>query len=146
MKTKNYAIMIILYVKYALSLHMVSCMWIFFGRLSMNDHGTLLNMTDGWILRNSYIYDNYTMFEIYVDALAIMTETISKVGYGMPYAPLNTLEMIYIILVIFFSFDALTMIFFQMNDLHIPQPVIEYVKTHHNEMEKYISKIESMSF
>ena len=85
------------------------------------------------------------MFEIYVDALYMMTETISKVGYGMPYDPLNTLEMIYIILVVFVSFNTLVMIFFQINDLEVQQPVIEYVKTHHKEMEKYISKIESMS-
>ena len=57
------------------------------------------------------------MFEIYVDALLIMTETISTVGYGMPYDPLNTLEMIYIIFVIFFTFYSLVMIFFQINDL-----------------------------
>ena len=120
MKTKNYAIMFILYVKYALSLHMMSCMWIFFGRLSSSNDFTPLNTTDGWILRNSYIYANYSMFEIYVDALAMMTETISKVGYGMPYDPLNTLEMIYIILVIFTSFNTLVMIFFQINELQVP--------------------------
>ena len=51
------------------------------------------------------------MFETYVDAMALMTETISKVGYGMPYDPLNTSEMVFLILVIMFSTNTLVMIF-----------------------------------
>ena len=59
------------------------------------------------------------MLEIYVDAMALMTETISKVGYGMPYNPLNDSEMMFIILVIMFSTNTLVMIFFQTNDLQV---------------------------
>ena len=99
-------------MKFALSLHVMACIWILLGRVGINDnYFSKINAEDGWILRYNYIYSEYSMFETYVDAMSLMTETISKVGYGMPYHPLNSSEMIFLILVIMFSTNTLVMIF-----------------------------------
>ena len=104
--------MITLYVKFALSLHFMACIWILLGRVRIDDNYlSRINMEDGWILRHHYVYSEYSMFETYVDAMALMTETISKVGYGMPYHPLNSSEMIFLIFIIMFSTNTLVMIF-----------------------------------
>ena len=100
---------------------MMACVWILLGFVGAEDHifSRFNDTRDGWILRNSYVYQDYSMLGIYVDAMALMTETISKVGYGMPYHPLNASEMMFIILVIMFSTNTLVMIFFQTNDLQV---------------------------
>ena len=38
--------------------------------------------------------------EIYIYALSLITETISKVGYGMEHFPLEAIEMAFLIIVI----------------------------------------------
>ena len=57
------------------------------------------------------------MGETYVESLKVMTETLSKVGYGMPYWPLNALEMIFLLLTMSFNFNTLFMIFSQVSKL-----------------------------
>ena len=54
---------------------------------------------------------------MYVYALSLITETISKVGYGMEHAPMTTFEMIFLIIVIIQNSNLLVMIFYQIQQL-----------------------------
>ena len=54
----------------------------------------------GWITRNEDKYGELGHVEIYIYALSLITETISKVGYGMEHFPLEAIEMAFLIIVI----------------------------------------------
>ena len=75
--------------------------------------------TDGWITRNSEIYENLNKKAIYVHSMALITETISKVGYGISIGPLNGREMLYLILVIAFNMNTLTVLFYTTAKLRL---------------------------
>ena len=77
----------------------------------------------GWITRNSLKYGELNNKEIYVYALSLITETISKVGYGMEHAPMTTLEMVFLIIVIMVNSNLLAIIFYQISQLQYKQPL-----------------------
>ena len=106
--------MISVYIKFVLQLHFLTCIWIYLGKLEHFNSFSFLNInTDGgWINRNEEISGEMNHLEIYVHAMSLITETISKVGYGMSYAPLETIEMIFLTIVIMQNSNLLVMIFY----------------------------------
>ena len=61
--------------------------------------------------------EKHTPLELYVTSLSLITETLSKVGYGNPFYPLTTIEMIFLIYVIIFNCASISLIFYQI--LHL---------------------------
>ena len=85
----NYIQMAVVYIKFMLQLHSLTCTWILIGRMKESSWYNLnIDNTGGWITRNEEYYGELSYFEIYVHALNIITETISKVGYGMENSPI----------------------------------------------------------
>lgn len=110
-----------LYLKFVLQLHALICIWILLGRYESDlwlDFG-FHDDSDGWITRNIEFYENLSYPAIYVHSMSLITETISKVGYGITIGTLNAREMLYLILVIAFNMNTLTMLFYTTNKLRL---------------------------
>lgn len=94
----------------------------------------------GWITRNLE-YKDMSPAYLYANALNLMTETISKVGYGMSNAPLNTLEMLFIMSIIIFNFNDLTALFLRSRQTKL-RMFKDYLKEEMAEVETYVSHLE----
>ena len=82
-RCKNFILMLIIYIKFCLHVHMLNCLWIWLG---MIDYNKVFQSGPGWLKRYEQENDvELSMFEIYVDSNAFMIDTISKVGYGNVY-------------------------------------------------------------
>ena len=129
-RIKNYTLMLAVFVKLVLNVHCLTCLWIFIGRREQDDYFSAtiddaggIGDQGGWITRNELKYGQLGNQEIYVNALNLITETISKVGYGMEHAPLTTLEMIFLIIIIMINSNLLAIIFYQISQLENKQPL-----------------------
>ena len=67
---------------------------------------------EGWLVRYSEKFHDQSKLSIYVTSLNIITETLSTVGYGMEFYPLEALEMKFLMFVIIFNCNTLFNIFF----------------------------------
>lgn len=73
------------------------------------------NQEDGWLIRQfEETGQRLSVWEQYVWSFSLLTETISKVGYGLPYRP-NTVESMFLYIVIFASMNTLTNLFYQVS-------------------------------
>lgn len=129
------------YARFILKLHTITCIWLFIGRMD-NTCELLCFDSEGWIKRNP-AYEDMTPLFLYANAMNLMTETISSVGYGMPNAPLNSIEMCYLICVIIFNFNDLTAIFMRVRQLKHYITIRDCLKETKREVETYVSKLES---
>lgn len=122
LKHKNRILVMAIYMKFSLQIHCLTCIWIFLGRQRSGDLLAYLNVdtqnystSEGWITRNLDKYGEMSHTEKYVYAMSLITETISKVGYGQEHAPLSASEKIFLIMAIMVNSNLLVMIFFQIN-------------------------------
>ena len=95
-------LMLVVYMKFILQLHCLTCIWIMIGKVEQESYfSSFFNRDEkGWVERNIEKYGDTGDAELYVYALSLITETISKVGYGMEHAPMTSVEMIFLIIVI----------------------------------------------
>lgn len=97
---------------------------------------------EGWLVRYSEEFHDQSQLSIYVSSLKIITETMSTVGYGMEFYPLEAVEMLFLMYVIIFHCNQLFTIFFQISQLRVKPVLSQFIYTHQKEMEQYISQIE----
>ena len=106
---------------------MITCIWIFLGRYENGEldfiFGTKVHDTipfDGWITRNPDLFGDLTNGEIYVNALALITETVSKVGYGIALGQyLADRELLFLYIVILVNCQLLGAIFIKTGQVGI---------------------------
>ena len=104
---------------------MITCIWIFLGRYEKGEFDILFGTNehesipfDGWITRNPDLFGDLSNGEIYVNAIALITETVSKVGYGIALGPyLADRELLFLYLVILVNCQLLGAIFLKTGQI-----------------------------
>ena len=89
-------------------------------------------------MRNEY-YRDLPLLEKYVHAMSLITETISKVGYGISITPLEPIEMLFLMYLIIFNYNTIFVIFYQIKQLQESQPLKNFIKSHQDKVEQFIS-------
>ena len=136
----NYILIVVIYLKFFLQMHALTCLWIFCGKLEMHDNwmNSLSEKSKGehgWLVSKAEAIGHpLSFFEAYVEAMSLMTMTISKVGYGVEFAP-SAIEKIFLFFVIFSNFNTLVLVFFQVSQLKFSQPLKKFLIDHDKEME-----------
>lgn len=155
--------------RYLVKLHQQTCIWIFIGLISAENQVFTKYLTtealrpDGKEFRGGWIrrmpeYSQYHVLkpkegeeetfdwlQIYIGAWSLITETISKVGYGMPVTELNAIEMGFLIYVMLTNFTDLTATFIQVQREKISNSLAEFIVKKNQEIEHYVARIEDKS-